>query len=496
MSTTTTTTANQAAGPSSPKPPHARSASFTLSKFDSAHNLSHFGLSPTDAEASTNASAIDEGFFTIPITGTGTGTADPIRPRRLDPLHTLPPELCTQIFSYLPIGSISSANLVSRAWHAHITHTPSLWRSLFSSQPTWSVSPSLPPGSSWRELYRIRHGLEMRWKNGEYTGRWLKGHGDSVYCVQFDKEKIVTGSRDRTIKVWDARSLECVQTLAPPPPGSASGVPFHTASVLCLQFNRDILVSGSSDAALIMWVYNPSLQTWAPRKKLQGHTAGVLDVCFAGSSYIVSCSKDTTICIWSRETGELVKILRGHRGPVNAVRSMKGGYVVSASGDWTVRVWDIRLTVEHGEDGLHIPNPNFGECVRELRGHARGLACVEVSPDGRYIVSGGNDQKIKIWSASTGECLHTLSGHSLLVRTLHLFGDRVISGSYDRRVCVWDLETGALRMEFPKDHGSWIFCVKGDLGRVVSTSQDCRGLVLDFWGEEDWREGVGKWLTG
>lgn len=62
------------------------------------------------------------------------------------------------------------------------------------------------------------------------------------------------------------------------------------------------------------------------------------------------------------------------------------------------------------------------------------------------IVSGSNDCKIKVWSASTGTCIRTLVGHEALVRALSFDprSGRLVSASYDKTVKVWDLGSGAL----------------------------------------------------
>jgi F-box and WD-40 domain protein 1/11 len=157
--------------------------------------------------------------------------------------------------------------------------------------------------------------------------------------------------------------------------------------------------------------------------------------------------------------------LKGHRGPVNAV-AVRNNQIVSASGDALVKLWDIET----------------GECLKEFKGHHRGLACVQFSEDAKTIVSGGNDQDIRIWDAKTGECLRTLSGHKDLVRTLHLdcLNRRIISGSYDATVKVWHLDTGKKLLDITQYHSTWILAAKADYKRIVSTSQDSRTLVLDF----------------
>lgn len=239
-------------------------------------------------------------------------------------------------------------------------------------------------------------------------------------------KKIITGSRDKTIRIWDISTGECIRVLgqgsrfsSPPLIANTdiaaphmSSPDYHRASVLCLQFDDEILVSGSSDYTCIVW----SVHTYTPLMRLAHHTAGVLDVCF-DKKYIVSCSKDTSVCIWDRKTGKLFRQLTGHRGPVNAV-AIRGNLIVSASGDALIKLWNV----------------DTGKCIRDFTGHNRGLACVQFSEDARTIVSGGNDQDIRIWDAASGECIRTLVGHQSLVRTLHLDSRnrRIISGSYDQ----------------------------------------------------------------
>jgi WD40 repeat protein len=78
---------------------------------------------------------------------------------------------------------------------------------------------------------------------------------------------------------------------------------------------------------------------------------------------------------------------------------------------------------------------------------------VEWAPDGSKIVSGGEDNKIKLWSPSTGECLNTLEGHSDWVLTVAFsFDGKVLaSGGQDRRIILWDPKKGE-RLETLEGH--------------------------------------------
>lgn len=86
-----------------------------------------------------------------------------------------------------------------------------------------------------------------------------------------------------------------------------------------------------------------------------------------------------------------------------------------------------------------------------------------------YICSGSTDWNIKVWSASTGQHLSTLRGHTALVRALSFNPrtGRLISGSYDKTVKMWDIRTGTMLREFRNAHDSHIFDVKFDASHIV-----------------------------
>lgn len=417
-----------------------------------------------------------------------------------DPLLTLPSEIVDLIFSKLDIATLSFCSLVSRAWYAKI-NTNATWRAQFRSNPHWRARDNVPSHISWKSLYITRHELEKRWVSGSVQPRSLLGHTDRVYCVYFDDDKIVTGSSDWTIKVWDyktgnlLRSLgrwkgeydldDFLQTASDTSTDSRNGVLipgpvsanttrrashrnnaqtsetlFHEGSILCLYFDSNIMVTGSSDNSCIIW----ELPTFKPVKRLYRHTAGVLDVCL-DENHIAACSKDGSISVWDRHDPEYTMKVRlvGHRGPVNALK-IQGDFVVSAGGDALVKLWSI----------------SEGRCIRDFRGHTRGLACISFSSDAKKIVSGGNDNAIRIWDTESGECLHVLTGHKSLVRSLHVHSGKIISGSYDQVIKIWDLESGQLITDLAGYHGSWIFSTRADCRRIISTSIGINPVILDF----------------
>ncbi|KAI4601883.1 hypothetical protein KJ359_010749 [Pestalotiopsis sp. 9143b] len=427
------------------------------------------------------------------------------RMSRVDFISRLPSELSVQILSHLDATYLTSAARVSKDWY-NVVQDWQIWRQSFLREKTATYAtaapivpgtghgiPAIRPGNDWQKIYKAKQQLEQRWKEGTSSRPvYLNGHLDSIYCLQFDESKIITGSRDKTIRIWDMHTFQCRLVIGPPEVVSDTSVLFdangrplhyasvpekerdcesvpatvsfpthHKASILCLQYDEDILVTGSSDGSCIMYNIKSG---YRPIRRLEHHTAAVLDLAF-DDKHIVTCSKDISICVWDRATGALLKQLKGHTGPVNAVQ-LRGNSIVSCSGDFKVKLWNI----------------DSGKVVREFEGHTKGLACSQFSEDGRYIASAGSDKMIRIWDARTGECIKEMQAHDSLVRSLHIdsASGRLISGSYDTDIKVFDMATGDQLLDFPRWHASWVLSAKSDYRRIVSTGQDPKILIMDF----------------
>ncbi|MBW0507239.1 hypothetical protein O181_046954 [Austropuccinia psidii MF-1] len=304
----------------------------------------------------------------------------------------------------------------------------------------------------WLQMFRDRWILDLRWRQGKQISRSLKGHKDSIYCLQINGHHIITGSRDRTVKVWNIKSGQCIKTLAG-----------HQGSVLCARFDSNIMLTGSSDCKVLKW--NP-VEDWKLEQELIGHQAGVLDLAF-NDLWILSCSKDTTIKVWDRNNGKLIRTIVGHSGPVNSIELCFATHrLISGSGDSTMKLWDI-------ETGL---------LIRTFEGHLRGLACIKLIESLSRVISGSNDETIKVWDLETGQCLNTLLGHEGLVRSLDVDVNerRLVSGGYDKTIKVWDFETGEMKLDFRKGERSLVFDVKIGLGEIYLVGPHPNLMILDF----------------
>jgi len=292
--------------------------------------------------------------------------------------------------------------------------------------------------------------------------RTLRGHQKHVSSVFVtpDKKHIVSGSFDKTIKIWDFKEGKEIRTLKG-----------HTDMVLSVFVTPDgkYIVSGSGDQDIIIWDFEKGkcIRAWRSSIWGTGHQEHVSSVFVTpDGKYIVSGSGDKNIKIWDFEKGERIGTLLGHHEYVMSVFvTPDGKYIVSGSDDKTIKIWDFEKGEKRGDmflDLIVCPDGRYecgtvrgewvepvklsdfekGKGIRTLKGHNGTIMSVFVTPDGKYIVSGSFDKTIKIWDFEKGEEIRTLRGDSISSVFVTPDGKYIVSGSYDKTIKIWDFETG------------------------------------------------------
>ncbi|MGA7934676.1 MAG: serine/threonine-protein kinase, partial [Kovacikia sp.] len=191
------------------------------------------------------------------------------------------------------------------------------------------------------------------WQSGELL-QTLEGHSDWVRSLGFSSDGylLASSSQDKSIRIWRVTTGKTLKVLT----GHrhwVTAVGFQPEKLQIQEkqatfrqeFGRTV-VSGSRDKTLRVW----NEETGKVRLTLEGHTDPINAIALSSDGKtLASCSDDTTIKLWDLETGNLRHTLREHQGAVNSVAiSPDGKTLVSGSHDRTVKIWNLETaTLAH-----------------------------------------------------------------------------------------------------------------------------------------------------
>jgi len=334
----------------------------------------------------------------------------------------------------------------------------------------------------FKSIYQRHHLIRKSWMHSETEPLHLafRAHERHVVtCLQFDSERILTGSDDANIDIYDTQSGASLKRLEG-----------HEGGVWALEYQGNILVSGSTDRSVRIW----NIAEGRCLQVFQGHTSTVrclqilqpvqvgekvdgTPIMMPKSPLIITGSRDSSCRVWrlpkpedrsifqtgpaanDNENPYFVRTLTGHHHSVRAIAAY-ADTLVSGSYDATVRVWKI----------------STGECVHRLQGHTTKVYSVVLDYARGRCISGSMDNLVKVWSLETGSCLFNLEGHTSLVGLLDLKDDCLVSAAADSTLRIWDPENGRCKHTLQAHTGA-ITCFAHDGQKIISGSD----RTLKMW---------------
>lgn len=272
----------------------------------------------------------------------------------------------------------------------------------------------------------------------------------------------------------------------------------HNTAALCSTISEDssLLAIGFSDSTIRVWALAPNnLKQLKPaheleeldkeaddiskrmidnentfdRKTLCAHSGPVYGVSFSPCRlFLLSCSEDSTIRLWSLQTWTNVCVYKSHCYPVWDVKFCPHGYYfASSSFDRTARIW----ATEH-----HQP-------LRVFVGHTDSVDLINFHPSSNFLASGSADSSIRIWDILDGSHMKTLNGHTSRITALTFSNDGkfLISAGADSRLFVWEHEFGHKLAEFELDTKNITTMAFSRCGAILASGTlDDRVHIWDF----------------
>uniref|UniRef100_A0A452IGG0 Bromodomain and WD repeat-containing protein 1 n=1 Tax=Gopherus agassizii TaxID=38772 RepID=A0A452IGG0_9SAUR len=368
----------------------------------------------------------------------------------------------------------------------------------------------------------------------------ILGHLSSVYCVAFDRSgrRIFTGSDDCLVKIWATDDGRLLSTLRG-----------HSAEIsdMAVNYENTLLAAGSCDKVVRVWC----LRTCAPVAVLQGHSSSITSIQFSPARkgitrYLTSTGADGAICFWQWHANTIkfkdrpVKFAERSRPGVQiscSSFSSGGMFIATGSTDHVIRIYYLgsespekiaeleshTVRAEREIKSLSIFN---SPCLRFVSGSRDGTARIwqyqqqewksivldmATKMTGNNLVSGEdkvtklkvtmvawdrydttvitavNNFLLKVWNSTTGQLLHSLSGHDdeVFVLEAHPFDQRImLSAGHDGNIFVWDLDKGTkirnyFNMIEGQGHGAVFDCKFSPDGQHFACT-DSHGHLLLF----------------
>jgi len=269
------------------------------------------------------------------------------------------------------------------------------------------------------------------------------------------RDVVVTGSNDGIVALWDAANGDPVRVFQSHSSRRFGIHSAHRGSVRSVVLGhvgeRDVLVSGSDDGTVRLWdaVSGEVIKVFrrfpALRLAVRPRIGSVRSVALGHTrerTIVVAGGADGVVRLWDATGGDRIGVLHGHSGEVTAVaigQVGKRNVVVSGGDDGTVRLWSaanfepIRVFKRSPDRWLGI-RPGQTSCIRSV-------ALGQVGEQ-NVVASGGDDGTVRLWDAAGGEALGVLQGHSSDVTAVALGSvggrDILVSGGYDGTVRIHD----------------------------------------------------------
>ncbi|XP_021857190.1 DENN domain and WD repeat-containing protein SCD1 isoform X2 [Spinacia oleracea] len=284
----------------------------------------------------------------------------------------------------------------------------------------------------------------------------LRGHTGAVRAISSDREKVVSGSDDQSIVIWDKHEFIPLEEL--------KGHEAQISSVRLLSGDR--ILSSSHDGTVKMWdARNGSCIATVARCP-----GSVLCMEYDDTTGILAAAgRDSTVHIWDIRAGKHIHKLLGHTKWIRSIR-MVGDTVITGSDDWTARVWSI----------------SRGACDAVLANHGGPVLCVEYSALDEKIITGSDDGSVRFWeyAAYNIECTKNMNLHSSILSINA--GDQWLGiGAADNSMLLFhqsqDRSGGWQLYRTPHSSATMVRCVASDLDqkRICSGGRDGRLRLWD-----------------
>jgi WD40 repeat protein len=262
----------------------------------------------------------------------------------------------------------------------------------------------------------------------------LTGHSGSVYAMDkgFSEHSVFTAGSDRFIALWNLETLKAEKFSAALP------APIYT---ICHIPEKNILLAGTTSGS----IHILDLDKREEIKILQHHRAPVFDIQYSvKTNCFYTAGGDGNFAVCSLDTLSLLKM---KKLSYDKVRSIAFNEITSeiavGLGDSNVLIFDL-FTLEYKNDMI----------AHQLGEKVVGANIVRYSPDGKFLLTGGRDAHLNIWSVEDYELIKSIPAHNWAIYDIVFSPDGTLlaTASRDKTVKIWDATTYQILKRITKEN--------------------------------------------
>ncbi|KAK1421272.1 hypothetical protein QVD17_23469 [Tagetes erecta] len=285
----------------------------------------------------------------------------------------------------------------------------------------------------------------------------LKGHTRTVRAISSDRGKIVSGSDDHYVLVWDKQTTQLLEELKG-----------HDAEVSCARMlSGERVLTAAYDGTVKMW----DVRTDTCVATVGRSSSAVLCMEYDDSTGVLAAAgRDGVANIWDIRSGRQMHKLLGHSKWIRSIR-MVGDCVITGSDDWTARMWSI----------------SRGTCDAVLACHAGPVLCVDYCKSDRGVITGSSDGLVRFWENEDGgglKCSKNVTLHGGAVLSINAGENWLGIGAADNTMSLFHRPHTKMSSwqlyRTPQKALAMVRCVASDLERKRICSGGRNGL-LRLW---------------
>ena len=251
----------------------------------------------------------------------------------------------------------------------------------------------------------------------------LRGFSNAIGGVAWspDGSLLTASSKDATVRIWDGASHRLLHTITA-----------HKRGIRAVAFDRHgrVLATGSDDGIVNLW----EVGSWRLLKSLykSPDISACYTLAFSPAQDVLACGGDRSVILIDITSGEIRHRLRGE----DASTEITFQVVFDPTGVMVAAVYAL-------SDQVRLWDASDGSLLATLTGHKGMPTTAAFAPDGRLLATSGHDGAIKIWDPHSSELVRTLEGHAGTVRSVSFLADGrlLASKGRDGAVRLWDCAT-------------------------------------------------------